>query len=373
MEREEDEAPRRVTQRMTAANAAADAVADAVANVQGIAAVGCDDNSNRNIKIQFQDTKASPSAITPSGASAQQQDSTPRVPARVGAPTQTRVRNPLADHVDVVSNVVEFARNSGYLFVAGVSKHFKAAWGDTPRTTSFDDMLQSPSHAAMLTETECDRYENKICPTAAAGGHLETIKWARRKGLGWGIRTATTDRAAKGGYLELFQWCVANGCPWKYGACDLAASGGHLELVRWCTSKGCPLADTTCAGAAAGGHLDVLKWCRARNCKWDGATCAQAARGGHLGVLQWCIQQGCPVNQDTALEAARGGRVDMLKLCKANECPITEEASHVAAENGHLEVRRTARNGKTRRGGKNRNAFLFVRGKSAHVDTHRYQ
>ncbi len=38
-----------------------------------------------------------------------------------------------------------------------------------------------------------------------------------------------------------------------------AACGGHLQVLQWARSQGCPWNEGTSAGAARGGHLKVIK------------------------------------------------------------------------------------------------------------------
>ena len=49
--------------------------------------------------------------------------------------------------------------------------------------------------------------------SAWAGGHLETLKWARENGCPWNVWTCTY--AARGGQLETLKWARENGCPWN--------------------------------------------------------------------------------------------------------------------------------------------------------------
>ena len=45
-----------------------------------------------------------------------------------------------------------------------------------------------------------------------------------------------------------------------------AAAGGHLEMLKWLHDKGCPWDKWATTSAAAGGHLAVLKWLRDKGC-----------------------------------------------------------------------------------------------------------
>ena len=108
-------------------------------------------------------------------------------------------------------------------------------------------------------------FKNIICPSAAEGGHLEVLQWARAKGYPWDERT-----------------------------CMLAAKNGHLEVLKWARAHGCPWDEWTCACAAENGHLEVLQWARAHGCPWDEQTCKLAAEKGHRKVLKWARADGCP-------------------------------------------------------------------------------
>ena len=56
----------------------------------------------------------------------------------------------------------------------------------------------------------------------------------------------------------------ANGCPWDELTCSCAAAGGHLEVLRWLCANGCPMDVMTCDFAAEGRHFEVLRWLQNR-------------------------------------------------------------------------------------------------------------
>ena len=80
----------------------------------------------------------------------------------------------------------------------------------------------------------------------------------------------------------------------KRGLCQSAAKGGQLDLLKWARARGYPWCEKTCHAAAENGHLEVLQWARAHGCPWDEETCTAAAKNGHLEVLQWARANGCP-------------------------------------------------------------------------------
>ena len=50
--------------------------------------------------------------------------------------------------------------------------------------------------------------------------------------------------------------------------CASAAGGGHLEILVWARENDCPWNYLTCASAAGDGHLKVLVWARENGCEW---------------------------------------------------------------------------------------------------------
>lgn len=113
-------------------------------------------------------------------------------------PTITLGGSPLAgagSDLTILRHLIPFAAGEGFLFVAGVSKSWREAWGveRTPGTT-IDAAVQSPSR----------------------------LGWARASGLNWGSNVCA--RAAAGGYLSTLRYARAVGCPWDWKTCANAAT-----------------------------------------------------------------------------------------------------------------------------------------------------
>lgn len=83
---------------------------------------------------------------------------------------------------------------------------------------------------------------------------------------------------------QVLKWARENSCPWDEEVCASAAAGGHLALLKYCWANRCPWNEYTCELAAEGGHLEVLKWARSKGCPWDEDVCAFAAEEGHMEV-----------------------------------------------------------------------------------------
>lgn len=136
-------------------------------------------------------------------------------------------RNPLRDHSDVLRTLLPFAAKQGYVFVGGVSKQWRTAWGERSKKSRMAVAVQSVS----------------------------CLAWAR-------------DR----------------GCRWDTTTCRRAAAGGSLEALEYARTQGCQWDEQSRAGAAGGEHLEVLKWCRANNCAWNNRTSAEVVQSQQLSL-----------------------------------------------------------------------------------------
>lgn len=106
--------------------------------------------------------------------------------------------NPLVDPT-ILRHLIPFAAEDGFLFVAGVSRSWRDAWGvERPPETEVDAAVQSPSR----------------------------LGWARASGLVWG--PSVCARAASGGHLATLRYARALGCPWDWTCCALATTQVRL-------------------------------------------------------------------------------------------------------------------------------------------------
>jgi hypothetical protein len=115
------------------------------------------------------------------------------------------------------------------------------------------------------------------CAEAAAGGHLDALKWPRRKGLRWDCSACSLS--AGNGHLEVSKWLTDNGCPWDLVGGAFAATKGQMAVLKWSIERGCPCDDSASPRAVGGGHLDVLRWLKGRDCALDSNACSIAADG----------------------------------------------------------------------------------------------
>jgi len=140
---------------------------------------------------------------------------------------------------------------------------------------------------------------------AAQGGHLDTLKFARKHGCPWNWKT--TAYAAGGGHLEVLKWAYVQGSEesgiglvrdiWQNGdeddnrTCECAAAKGQLEVLQWLRNSG-PGAHKYYDKRAIWGAYQARMYDRIA---WDSRTW-RAARG-HTEVEQWLVANGC---QDTS-------------------------------------------------------------------------
>ena len=93
------------------------------------------------------------------------------------------------------------------------------------------------------TETE-PKCIFRIIQVASRGGYADVLKkyWSdipeKKKPLSMSKRTCSS--AAQGGHLEVLKWLRRKGCPWNERTCLRAAVHGHLDVLRWAIDNGCP-------------------------------------------------------------------------------------------------------------------------------------
>lgn len=183
-----------------------------------------------------------------------------------------------------------------------------------------------------------------ICAKAAAGGHLDFLKWAFVKDWecliimpGIRIRSNTmiqnviVDQAAQNGRLDVLKWARQKQFEIDQITFANAAEGGHLDVLKWANEHGCPRDKRAYRSAVQGGHLDVLLWLHRNEDKWhfDGdfdkmvskQTCAAAAESGNLVVLKWLHEKGFPWDEATFAAAAESGNLGVIKWLRENGCP----------------------------------------------------
>ena len=139
--------------------------------------------------------------------------------------------------------------------------------------------------------------QTSFCWQVAATEKLELLEWAREvKHCEWDEKTITG--AATIGNLEMLKYCFSNGCPCDEGeSCARAAAGGHLDCLRFLFDKVKPSRDTEeeAAHQAAGkGCTDIMKYFVEERKISDAvkfACVATAARHDRLDCLKYLVEE----------------------------------------------------------------------------------
>jgi len=102
-----------------------------------------------------------------------------------------------------------------------------------------------------------------FCAGVANTNKLELLKWAREvKHCEWDEWPINT--AADKGNLEMLKYCFSNDCPYdEEASCIQAAAGGHLDCLRFLFDQVEPSRETekkAAHQAAYHGHMDILKY-----------------------------------------------------------------------------------------------------------------
>ena len=149
---------------------------------------------------------------------------------------------PELDSSSLESTFSKLPCNHIVLLVRPLSKHFKQ-WSDghlAERCNRVDPSAEVPSWSLPALGFQHLRYKQKkkLMVSAAKGGQLSTLRWARQQGCPWDRRVS--DAAAAGGHLAVLQWLRQEGCPcspWVY----IAGQGsGFPDVVQWLEEQGFP-------------------------------------------------------------------------------------------------------------------------------------
>lgn len=187
---------------------------------------------------------------------------------------------------------------------------------------------------------------------AVSGGHLNLAQWLRIYASLRSTDVSSVIEAARFGHLKMIKWVfenlVVDDMSGKLGAAiDGAAAGGHLETLKFLHqhSHHCHL-HTQCSinamdAAASAGHIETVKYLH-DECRAPCSTEAMdgAARGGHFAVVKWLHEhrkEGCTTR---AMDyAASIGHFEMLKWLHENRAEgCTSHAMDMAAEGNRLDI-----------------------------------
>jgi len=142
-----------------------------------------------------------------------------------------------------------------------------------------------------------------FCWQVATTNKLEFLKWAREeKHCEWDERTI--DTAAAIGNLEMLKYCFSNDCPYdEEDSCKQAAAGGHLDCVRFLFDKVNPSRETELEAViqvSCGGYVEILKYLveeRKISEEVKRVCIYNAASYGRLDCLKYLVEEAkAPLN-----------------------------------------------------------------------------
>ena len=151
-----------------------------------------------------------------------------------------------------------------------------------------------------------------FCWQVAATNKLELLKWTREvKHCEWDEETINV--AAIKGNLEMLKYCFSNGCPCdEEESCARAAAGGHLDCLRFLVDKVEPSRDTDKEAAllaAGNGCIDILKYFVEERKIADVVKIdcmAIVAKFGHFDCLKYLVEEAkVPLNDWQYVACAR--------------------------------------------------------------------
>ena len=116
------------------------------------------------------------------------------------------------------------------------------------------------------------------CLRAAERGHLEVLKWLRSEEVNCPCdETRIAFPAAYNGHLAVLQYVWSSGARIDRETCAAAAAGGHLDILKWLRSEEvkCDWDESTCHQALKRGDAigqAIFQWALAHGCTYDGGT-----------------------------------------------------------------------------------------------------
>lgn len=158
---------------------------------------------------------------------------------------------------------------------------------------------------------------------AAAGNHMDLVKWIFEQGYNGGSDLAL-EGAAKNGRLDMVQWLVQNGITERAEeAVHVACGEGHLSIVRWIEDRRlAPYQRFAMYNAICGCHLDIVKYLK-ESVIIDGPSdmIREAASSGHVHVVKWLYEEYRETNEFLfPFEVVGGGRASQTAMDRASGC-----------------------------------------------------
>jgi hypothetical protein len=140
-----------------------------------------------------------------------------------------------------------------------------------------------------------DEFNLSFTKLCVSKGYLYTLNWWKKKEV-----LELFCNAAYNGQCEIMEMLKYNG--WQQRPTSLernvvnsAARGGHINALEWARDQGWYGDEKeSCMWAAKNGHLHVLQWLREDGAAWDHRVIYCAEERGYDYVVEWARENGCP-------------------------------------------------------------------------------
>ena len=180
---------------------------------------------------------------------------------------------------------------------------------------------------------------------AAAGGHLEVVKWLHENRTE-GCTTDAIDRAAAGGHLEVIKLLHQYGACGTSKALENASKYGHLEVVRYLVENNmCLYTIKAIIHAASKAYIEVFDYLSQKfpHLVYDDLMhklVSAIAANGYVETLEQRHTQWSKYLTVDALEAAvmNGHLETVIWLHETAQVPFGDRTINIAAAHGYLKI-----------------------------------
>ena len=227
--------------------------------------------------------------------------------------------------VDLARSVSDFLSDQ-YMNTAGINRKWREAYHGLPCTTrgvdNYTTVEQFKSHLSMgygkrppsrgnVYRPPSRNSNGEIpCAKAASLGRTDLLQAAYESSLARRDVTACTSAAA-GGHLETIKYLHFMECPWDESTANAAAEGGHLDILQWIIPRGCPSNNLTQLSAASRGDLEMVSWLYFHGHPVCSSVIEETVLSGYSHIVEWARSLG--IEYSSAFTAAiKSGNMDMV-------------------------------------------------------------
>lgn len=251
---------------------------------------------------------------------------------------------------DIASSVAPFLSDQ-FLNTAGLSRTWRDAYDGLPTTTrgvdkdttvtQFMDHLQmghgqesAPTDPGVYTPPSRIAHAQIPCMIAASLGRTDLLQVAYGSGIARKDVTACTSAAANG-HLQTIKYLRFIECPWDESTAIAAVEGGHFELLRWIIDHGCPSNELIQLEAAYNGRLDMVVWLHYNGHPVSSDVLDEAVYSGSTHIIDWAKSIGVEYSR-TFTAAVDVGGLEMVKHLSATRHMWDHTSLVECVNDGHV-------------------------------------